>query len=73
MLFIAVVIEIVTLVGLFITGIMLNSNIRLTEFWSFLLFSQSRTLISKSTARKSVLLILTFSEKNFLKKAFSYT
>lgn len=32
MLFIAVVIEIVTLVGLFITGIMLNSKIRLTEF-----------------------------------------
>ena len=48
---------------------MLNSNIRLTKFWTFLLISWSRTLTLKSPARKSILLALVFSERIFLRKA----
>ena len=37
MLCISVAVELVTLVGLFIVAIMLNSNVTLTKFWTFFL------------------------------------
>ena len=51
----------VTLLGLFIVGAILNSNITLT----FLFISKLRRLISKSPARKKVLSTVVLSERFF--------
>ena len=68
MLSMAVAVCLVTLVGLFIVGIILNSNIKFTKLWTFLFASKSRRLILKSPARKKVLLTVVLSERIFLKK-----
>ena len=68
MLSMAVAVCLVTLVGLFIVGIILNSNIKLTKLWTFLFASKSRRLILKSPARKKVFLTVVLSERIFLKK-----
>ena len=69
---IAVAVCLVTLFGLFIVGIKLNSNIIFTKLWTFLFVSKSRRLMLKSPARKKVLLTVVLSERIFLKK-FSHT
>ena len=58
----------VTLVGLFIVGAILNSNIKLT----FLFISKLRRLILKSPARKKVLLTVALSERFKKKKKVSH-
>ena len=63
-----VAVSLVTLVGLFIVGVILNSNIKFTKFWTFLFVSKSRRLVLKSPARKKVLLTVILSERIFLKK-----
>ena len=68
MLSMAVAICLVTLVGLFIVDVILNSNIKFTKLWTSLLVSKSRRLILKSPARKKVLLTVVLSERIFLKK-----
>ena len=67
MLSMAVAVCLVTLVGLFIVGIILNSNIKFTKLWTFLFVSKSRRLILKSPARKGLLTVV-LSERIFLKK-----
>ena len=52
MLSMAVAVCLVTLVGLFIVGIILNSNIKFTKLWTFFLVSKSRRLILKFLAIK---------------------
>ena len=65
MLSMAVAVCLVTLVGLFIVGIILNSNIKFTKLWTFLFVSKSRRLILKFPARKKVLLTVELSERIF--------
>ena len=60
----ALAVCLVTPVGLFIVGIILNSNIKFTKLWTFLFVSKSKRLILNSPARKKVLL----AERIFLKK-----
>ena len=55
-------------VGLFIAGMILNSNIKFTKLWTFLLVSKLKRLILKSPARKKLLLTIVLSERIFLKK-----
>ena len=68
MLSIAVAVCLVTLVGLFIVGTIINSNIKFTKLWTFLFVSKSRRLTLKSPTRKKVLLTVVLSERIFLKK-----
>ena len=51
----AAAVSLVTLVGLFIVGIILNSNIKFTKLSTLLFVSKSRRLILKSPVRKKVL------------------
>ena len=65
MLSMTVAVCLVTLVGLFIVGIILNSNIEFIKLWTFLFVSKSRRFILKSPAKKNVLLTVVLSEKIF--------
>ena len=65
---IAATVCLVTLVGLFIVGIMLNSNIRFTKLSTLLFVSKSRRLILKSPVRKKVLLTVVIWKILFVKK-----
>ena len=67
----AVAVCLVTLVGLFIVGIILSSNIKFTKLWIFLFVSKSRRSILKPPARKKILLTVVLSERIFL-KSFSH-
>ena len=51
----AVAVWLVTVTGLFIVGIILNSNIKFTKLWTFLFVSKSRSLILKYPTGKKVL------------------
>ena len=51
----AVAVWLVTVIGLFIVGIILNSNIKFTKLWTFLFVSKSRSLILKYPTGKKVL------------------
>ena len=73
MLFIAVAVCLVTLVVLFIVGIILNSNIKFTKLSTFLFVSKSKRLILKSPARKKVLLTVALSERGFFLRKASHT
>ena len=72
MLSMAVAVCLVTLVGLFIVGIILNPNIKFTKLWTFLFVWKSRRLILKSPARKKVLLTVVLFERIFFEKGFTY-
>ena len=69
MLSMVVAVCLVTIVGLFIVGIILNSDIKFTKIWTFLFASKSRRLTLKSPPRKKVLLTVVYLKGFFLKKA----